>query len=73
MTVTPLPPAVSPIQDEVKNPWSAEHWNISEQSRIAAISLDEARKMAREATAGLDETDPPVCTPARKDLRRPTW
>jgi|SRR3954454_9453085 hypothetical protein len=46
-------------QDEPPNPWSAEHWNLTKQSRVAAISLDEARRMAKAAGSSLDATQPP--------------
>jgi|tagenome__1003787_1003787.scaffolds.fasta_scaffold13196657_1 hypothetical protein len=41
------------------NPWSREHWNPTKQQRVAAISVQEARRLAAEAGTTLDATDPP--------------
>jgi hypothetical protein len=46
-------------RQEPPNPWSRENWNVTKQSRVAAISLDEARRMAKAAGSSLDATQPP--------------
>jgi hypothetical protein len=46
-------PAASP------NPWSREHWNKTKQWRVALVSLDDARRLAKEAGSSLDATQPP--------------
>jgi hypothetical protein len=51
---------VAKSRDEPPNPWSAEHWNLTKQSRVAAISLDEARRLARAAGSDLHATQPPA-------------
>jgi hypothetical protein len=47
-------------QNQKKNPWTREHWNLTQQSLEIAKSLDDARKMAADAGSSLTGTKPPV-------------
>jgi hypothetical protein len=52
---------VSPgAKEEVLNPWSREYWNLTKQGRIAAVSIDEARRLAEAVGSLLGATQPPT-------------
>jgi hypothetical protein len=51
---------VSPgAKEEVLNPWSREYWNVTKQGRVAAVSIDEAHRLAAMVGSHVGATHPP--------------
>jgi hypothetical protein len=59
--------------DGADNPWSAEAWNVTKQSRLCSINMDEARRLAAAAGSSLDATKPAAAkVPAAVQHSAPT-